>query len=270
MQSLQCHQAAIRHPQTRQGEGGLMQSVIVAALLILLPAGAVGQEAQSIEAVTVTNNSLAGVWKIVMPEGFKGALLGKTEWGQAIDAYCRIEEIHAVLTVHCPGLGMTGTFIDRGAVTIDRSHIRIIWGSTFRRMGISGTLRSTSEFDGTFFIERLGMSSDAPIQTAGRKLSLSESTGDKAGRSALLARLLQQLAQGAPTEALDTHAKTMRFPTPDELRPLGSIQTMIYLGEMTNTGDRPYSVYDVEFSNGNLICELRQSGDNTLDGFLCG
>ena len=61
----------------------------------------------------------------------------------------------------------------------------------------------------------------------------------------------------------------MRFPTSDQLRPLGAIQAMIYLGEKTLTGERPYSVYDVEFSNGNLICELRQR-DDTLDGFICG
>ena len=62
----------------------------------------------------------------------------------------------------------------------------------------------------------------------------------------------------------------MRFPRPDELRPLGAIQAMIYLGEKTHTGERPYSVYDVEFSNGNLICELRQRDDGALDGFICG
>jgi hypothetical protein len=85
----------------------------------------------------------------------------------------------------------------------------------------------------------------------------------------LLARLLQQLVQGAPAEPLDAHARNMRFPRPDELRPLGAMQAMIYLGEKTLTGERPYSVYDVEFSNGNLICELRQR-DDTLDGFICG
>jgi len=71
-------------------------------------------------------------------------------------------------------------------------------------------------------------------------------------------------------EPVDAQAQTMRFPTPDQLSPLGTIQATIYLGEKTFRGERPYSVYDVEFSNGNLICELRQRDDNALDGFICG
>ncbi len=86
----------------------------------------------------------------------------------------------------------------------------------------------------------------------------------------MLARLLQKMTQGAPTEPVDAQAQIMRFPTPDELRPLGMIQATIYLGEKTFSGERPYSVYDVEFSDGNLICELRQRDDNVLDGFICG
>src|SRR6185437_17080609 len=109
--------------------------------------------------------------------------------------------------------------------------------------------------------------SDAPLKSMGQKLSLSTKAPDRAGRSGLLAQLLQQ---GAPPEPVDAQAHTMRFPTPDQLRPLGAVQAMIYLGEKTHTGDRPYSVYDVEFSNGNLICELRQRDDNALDGFICG
>jgi hypothetical protein len=135
---------------------------------------------------------------------------------------------------------------------------------------MAGTLRSVSNFDGTFFVERLGISSDAPFRSVGEKLSLSTNAPDRGGKSALLARLLQQMTQGAPTELVDARAQTMRFPKPDQLRPLRAMQATIYLGELILTGERPYSVYDVEFSNGNLICELRQRDDNTLDGFICG
>jgi hypothetical protein len=247
-----------------------LRKLIIAALLTVLAAPAIAADTNlPTETVTVISNSLAGVWKITVPERLKFAVLGKTEWGPAIEAFCRVEDIRAALTIHCPGLHMSGKFIDRGSVSIDGSTIRLIWGSTFKRLGIAGTLHSVSNFDGTFFVEQLGMSSDAPFKSVGEKLSLSENTPDKAGRSALLARLLQQLVRGAPAEPLDAHAQTIRFPRPDELRPLGAIQAMIYLGEKTHTGERPYSVYDVEFHNGNLICELRQR-DDTLDGFICG
>ena len=242
-----------------------MRRLIIAALLTGLAVPAIAADTNlPTETVTAISNTLTGVWKITMPEGFKAAVLGKTEWGPAIDAFCRVEDIRAQLTVHCPGLHMRDKLIDRGSVSIDGGTIRLIWGSAFKRLGIAGKLRSVSNFDGTFFVERLGISSDAPFKSVGEKLSLSENTPDKAGRSALLARLLQQLVQGAPAEPLDAHAQTMRFPRPDELRPLGAIQAMIYLGEKTLTGERPYSVYDVEFSNGNLICEFLIQVDHKL------
>jgi hypothetical protein len=248
-----------------------LRKFFIAALLTALAVPAAAADTNlSTETVTVSSNSLAGVWKITMPEGFKLAAIGKTEWGPAIDAFCRVEDINAAPKIHCPGLGMSGKLIDRGSVSINNGAIRLIWGTAFKRLGIAGTTRSASNFDGTFFVERLGISSDAPFKSVGEKLSLSINAPDKAGKSALLARLIQQLTQGAPTEPVDTLAHTMRFPTPDQLRPLGAMQATIYLGEKILTKERPYSVYDVEFSNGNLICELRQRDDNALDGFICG
>jgi hypothetical protein len=251
--------------------GASARKLIIAALLtaLAIPAAAADTSLPT-ETVTVSSKSLAGVWKITVPEGFKLAVVGKTEWGPAIDAFCRIEDIRAALTIHCPGLHFSSKFIDRGSVSVDKGAIRLVWGSAFKRLGMAGTLRSVSNFDGTFFVERLGISSDAPFRSVGEKLSLSTNAPDRGGKSALLARLLQQMTQGAPTELVDARAQTMRFPKPDQLRPLGAMQATIYLGELILTGERPYSVYDVEFSNGNLICELRQRDDNTLDGFICG
>jgi hypothetical protein len=247
-----------------------VRKLIIAALLTALAIPAAGADTSlPTETVTVSSDSLAGVWKITMPEGWSG-VIGKTEWGPAIDAFCRVEDIRAVLTIHCAGLSISGKFIDRGSVSIGGGTVRLILGSAFKRLGMVGALHSASNFDGTFFVERLGISSDAPFKSVGQKLSLSTNAPDGAGRSGLLAKLLQQVMRGAPTEPVDAQVRTMRFPTPDQLRPLGAIQAMIYLGEKTHTGDRPYSAYDVEFSNGNLICELRQRDDKTLDGFICG
>jgi hypothetical protein len=249
----------------------LMRKLLAAALLLLLPAVALAQDALPIETIESDGlDSLTGVWKITMPEGFKASLFGKTEWGPTIEDYCRFEEIGAALTFHCPGLRLGGKYVSRGTVTLDKGHIRLIFGSAFMRFGMVGTLHSDAKFDGTFFIEYVGISSDAPAKSVGEKMSLSETTPDKAGKSALLARLFQQMAQGGPTEPFDAHAMTMRFLKPDDLHPLGTIQTIIYLGEVAPGTERPSSVYDVEFANGNLICQLRQRDDNTLDYFDCG
>jgi hypothetical protein len=245
-----------------------MRGAIIAALLtaLAIPATAADTNLPT-ESVTVSNTSLTGVWKITVPEGFRGVV---PDWGPAVDAFCRVEEIGAALTIHCPGLNMSGKFIDRGTVAIDGGTIRLIWGSAFKRLGMVGALHSASSFDGTFFLERLGLSSEAPFKSRAQKLSLSTHAPDTAGRAGLLAQLLRQMMQGAPIETVDAQAHTMRLATPDQLRPLGTIQAMVYLGELTLTGERPYSVYDVEFSDGNLICEVRQRDDNVLDGFICG
>lgn len=271
-----CHSRASGNPTSNNGYRteswmSAFAGVTIVALLtaLVVPGTAAADTNLPTESVTVSSDSLAGVWKIAMPEGWSGAF-GKTEWGPAIDAFCRVEDIRAALTIHCAGLSISGKFVDRGSVSLDRGTIRLIWGSAFRRLGMVGTLHSASNFDGTFFVERLGIASDAPFKSLGQKLSLSTKAPDAAGRAGLLARLLQQMMQGAPSEPVDAQAHTFRFPTPDQLRPLGAIQAVVYLGEKAHTGERPYSVYDVEFSDGSLICELRQRDDKALDGFICG
>jgi len=94
-----------------------VRKLIIAALLtaLAIPAAAADTSLPT-ETVTVSSKSLAGVWKITMPEGWAG--FGKTEWGPAIDAFCRIEDIRAALTIHCPGLRFSGKLIDRGSVSI--------------------------------------------------------------------------------------------------------------------------------------------------------
>jgi hypothetical protein len=249
-------------------EKQMRKLVIVLSLVTWAVSAAPAQIGLPTESVIVSNDSLSGIWKIRMPEGWKAGVLGKTEWGAPTDKYCRIEEFGGALTIHCPGLRLSATFIDRGIITIAGNGIRLVWGSRIRRAGLIGTVRSNSAIEGTFFIEYFGISSDDPAKLTATKLSLSESTPDKAGKAAFLGRLIEQLAQGTPP--VDTGAGLIRFPTPDQLRPLGPVQTMIYLGEFAPSTDRPYDVYDVEFSGGNLICELRQRADDTIDGFVCG
>jgi hypothetical protein len=94
-------------------------AIRLSALLFCLLTGSVS--AQPIEAVTVEDSSVAGVWKFTAPQGFSASLLGKTRWGPMTDEFCEIEKIRTAMTVHCPGLHFDGTDISRepsGSTTI--------------------------------------------------------------------------------------------------------------------------------------------------------
>ncbi len=92
---------------------------------------------------------------------------------------------------------------------------------------------------------------------------------DKMGGATILRNLLQQVAQGSPPKIDGLDPKTTAIPKQDELQQLGSIQTIVYVGEVANTRDAN-SAYDVEFSNGDLICNIHRHDDGELDTFFCG
>jgi hypothetical protein len=248
-----------------------MRMVNAVALLALLPVTAAAQQqgALPMESVSVEDGGLAGAWKLRIPAGFRGSffLLGSTQWSPMVDVFCRIEK-GPTLSIHCPGLRLGGNLISRGAVTINGNRIRMVWGAG-ARFGLEGTLRPAAQFEGKFFIENFLSRSNAPEIATGSKLTLAANVPDLGGKSALLGRLLGEMAQGAvPTWSLDANA-TVRIPTPEMLQPLGAVQAILYLGEKNLPEEAPYSAYDVEFSNGNLICELRERGD-AVNWFDCG
>jgi hypothetical protein len=229
------------------------------------------------ETVTVESDSPVGLWKITVPRGFRSPFVGKTEWGPLTDEFCQIEKMRNELTVHCLGLRLGGRDVSRGSLSIQGSHIRMAWGSTFFYMAINGTRQSAGQFEGTLSVNALGISSDAPEQVTGTRLSVPADTPDKGGKSGLLARLLDEMAKGVVTEPLAPMPAAaqvgpgtyVRLLKPDTLQALGSVQSMIYLGRK-NIAAGPTDVYDVEFANGHLICELHQAADNAIDYFDCG
>lgn len=239
------------------------------ALLLCLLTGSA--TAQPVETVRVDDASPVGVWKFNMPQGFHASPLGKTRWGSMADQFCEIEKIRATMTVHCLGLRFGGEDISRGTASIRDSHLRLTWGSMLHYVAINGVLGPAGQFEGTFSLQNLGISSDAPENVTGEKLALSAGAPDKAGKSGLLAHTLDEMAKGALTAPPDPSAAAVKILKPETLQALGSVQSVIYIGEknLSSTMD-PYSVYDVEFANGHLICELRQAADNRLDYFDCG
>jgi hypothetical protein len=73
--------------------------------------------------------------------------------------------------------------------------------------------------------------------------------------------------------------------TSDEIRSLGKVEAVLYLGEgstvrpiFSDAGAvRPasslfafaFSAYQVEFTNGQRLCGIHQRADGVLDGFVC-
>jgi hypothetical protein len=246
-----------------------MRSLIAAVALAALPLPAVAQNAAPVESVVVNGGTLAGVWKFTVPGSFKGGLFGKTEWGPAVGEFCEIEEMRAALTVHCPGLHIGSEDVSRGTVSLNKGHIRMAWGSMRLYFAINGALSPNGEFTGVFSAQFLGISSDDPEKVTGERLSLSADKPDKGGKSDLLARLLDQMANGAVTEPRDPDPKAVKILKPDTLHALGGLQSIIYIGDKAEPAGA-VSVYDAELANGHLICELRQDADGKLDYLDCG
>jgi len=147
------------------------------------------------------------------------------------------------------------------------------------RAVFDGTLQSSTQFTGNIALKLSGIRYDDPEQSIATKRTLSKAAPDEAGKSALLARLLSEMAKGLPLERPAEQSGNVELLTPEALRPLGAAQTVIYLGEFakpvgTKSDGSPqyfinFSVYDVEFVNGNRLCGLHQRDDGVLDGLLC-
>jgi hypothetical protein len=222
------------------------------------------------EAVTVSDDSLVGIWKVTMPQGFDFSFFHKTKWGPQVDAYCQIEQSGKKLTIHCLGFRIGSNDVSHGTLSMEGRTVRMTWGSTFFYAAINGTRRSATQFDGTFFVEGMGVSDDAPGKVAGIKLTLASNAPDKGGKLHSVELLLDKMSKGLLNVAPDANAAGVRVLSPDTLHSLGDVQSIIYVGETNSVFASPASVYDIEFSNGHLICSLHEDANNKLDQFDCG
>ncbi|MGA7676610.1 MAG: hypothetical protein WCA78_16385 [Rhizomicrobium sp.] len=247
------------------------------AMVIALTAPCMAEDsiATSTETIVVSASALTGVWKMNWPEsGFIALLHHDAYWGPLRDHFCRIEQARSDMKVRCIGMGdWTGT------VTVEDGKIHIAWGTMLARLALDGIVQSATHFDGNFAIKLVGIEYDDPQIANGTKLTLSETLPDKAGKSALLGRVLDQMSKGPITEKVDAQSKNIWTAKPEELRPLGAVKSIIYLGEFTKLLDvksdgsrqyeEPFSVYDVEFANGERLCGLRQDASGALQHFAC-
>ena len=226
--------------------------------------------AQPTESVTVSNDSLVGIWKIAMPQSFDFAVFHKTKWGPQVDTYCQIEQSRKKLTIHCLGLRIGGKDVSHGTLSMKGRNVRMIWGSALFYAAINGTRRSAIQFDGTFSVQGMGVSDDAPGKVVGIRLALDSNAPDKGGKAHSVELLLDGMSKGPLNMAPDANAAGIRVLSPDTLRSLGDVQSIIYVGGTSSVFASPASVYDIEFANGHLICSWHEDANNKLDQFDCG
>jgi hypothetical protein len=237
---------------------GLMRWIAACALLF----AATPSMAQQTESITVTADAMLGVWKITSPHfvGKKG-LFGDWFFGPLTDSFCRMERKDDDLTMPCLQGG-------EAIVTLRGDKIHLAVGIVLARFVIDGVMQPGPSFTGHAAVKLVGISTEDPGISSGTRLDLSTPPPDTGG----LAQLLRDLvAQGIAHIAHDDKVKD----SPALRADLGSLQAALYLGQQDRVGgpgktDKDFfTVYALEFENGERICGLHRREDGTLDAFGC-
>ncbi len=161
-----------------------------------------------------------------------------------------------------------------------------------------GNPQSKTEISGHLGMFCNGQLRENGVRMTITKMVLPDNTPDTGGQSAYLRRLLEEMANGQVTETYtklhyvpsdpavvpippDVERQLFAFLTPDDLRPLGKIVSVIYVAQyFPNMGwsrdrrdfvysDQPSRIYAVEFENGERLCSLHRRPDGVLDQFEC-
>lgn len=253
-----------------------MNRLVLFALLLATPALAQDREQ---ETVTVQGSSLVGIWHGTLGQsGFRGLfgnLTGMTpmKLGQVVVLHCRIASAGNELEMSCPQFGTMGR------VTAADGVVRI--GG--RRMAFEGEQPDLNRLRGHFRSRSwLGLSQDNPVVAEAVRVVPQADEPDRAGKAALLSRILEQGLAAAPhdREAMRKNGSTLNLPK------VGQVQGISYLGQETkwdwppppgtkadimNLPNRPdfFSVYVVRSADGELLCSLHQRDDGVLDAIGC-
>lgn len=266
-----------------------MRKLIATALLLLVPGGASfaqPQDASPIETIESDGlDTLTGIWKIAFPSitwAVSAPLMGQGRLTFSLgDTFCRV--------THAGGDEASVTCLDggiwrHGTATLDGKKLHIAWGSMMARLVIDTKLESTTAFSGTFGLKLMGIPHDAATPVTGQRLTVPETAPDTAGKAGLVSATLAQLTSGA---AINAHEDAIarqylgaQTHAPAEIQSLGKLEAILYLGEGSRQqwpakrGDPVpppflFSVYQVEFANGQRLCAIHLADDGALDGFLC-
>ena len=216
----------------------------LALLLLAMPCAA-----QETESVTVNASALLGAWKITRPSYVsKEGLFGDLKFGPPGDLFCRVAQSDDGLMMRClPGQD------NEAKVSFSGDTLHLAWGTMMARLAVDGVMQPGMRFIGHVSVRVAGVGLADPAVSTGSKLDLSASPPDGGGLAQLLRDAVKEKA--LPTE-------------------LGSIQAVVYLGRQDKSGPQPagkeyFTVYAVEFENGERICGLHRRDDGMLDAFQC-
>jgi len=240
------------------------------------------------ETVTVTDESLIGPWRIGMPLWNFVQRNVSIDYGPMRDAYCRVEGRRDDLHVHCL-LPRTPLKMGDGDMSLHGDAMHICWCDFIGGEHVDATQKTPGVFSGSLTVRVTGIPVfRAPSALTASRIVVSDSTPDAGGKSAVLAKLLAGIADGVPLSSLaQLPAKfpaNADPPTAEELRGLGPVRLVAYLGHTTPPedyaalgqpslpgDDRAFlmQVYDVEFAKGERVCELRTREDGVVNGLVC-
>jgi hypothetical protein len=267
----------------------MKQFVALAFLFAFCPLAALAQN----ETVEVNGQeSLTGVWKITFPGGASGYMPGRGRlYTATIQSFCRLQQVGEKVSAAClPGWGP-----DSGSGELDGKALHLAWGIALARSVIDATVEQSSAhaFQGEFALKILGIRHAAPTPATAHRLMLGPAAPDTAGKAKLLTRTLEELAAGAIATPHETDVALVfghqmganQANTAEEIRGLGKVEAVLYLGEGSAPHSRvsdvdttkvtftlpgfAFSAYQVEFTHGERLCGIHQREDGTLDGFLC-
>ena len=283
-----------------------MKRVALTFALAFLPLAASAQR----ETIEVDGKeTLSGLWKISFPAGASGYAPGRGRlYTAGMESFCRLQQTGENVSAIClPGWGP-----DSGDGDLDGKDLHLAWGISLFRAVIDAKIESGSAraFNGDFALKVFGIRHDAPTPASARKLVLDPAAPDTAGKARLLTQTLAELAAGAIVTRHDADVALNfghqmddnKANTPEEIRSLGKVEAVLYLGEGCAAHSRvsgavlhlgedcavhsgvsdidnahtdfplsvfAFSAYQVEFTNGERLCGIHQREDGVLDGFLC-
>jgi hypothetical protein len=250
-----------------------MRSLLLCLSFAVLSCAAAAPEG---ETVLVRSADISGIWKIETPDGGQINVGGEDSFGPTEEEFCRIGQKAGDLSVRCLG---PHHYTQVGDGEIDDGKLHLAWGSMMLRFVIDAPLYSSVAFEGRFAVKLVGSRHQAPTPVKGAKLSLSFGAPDPDGLKPVLLQAIEEWTHGGLRLPHDAAAIKRnidgREPTSAKnLLAYGKVIGVVYLGKIETrdeTGKRQpfFSVYDIEFENGERLCGVHRRGDGALDGFLC-
>jgi len=262
------------------------------ALAFVLAFSPLAAFAQSETVEVDGREALSGLWKISFPAGASGYMPGRGRlYTAGMESFCRLQQKGKNVSALClPGWGP-----DSGDGDLDGKDLHLAWGIALARAVIDAKIESGSvrAINGIFALKVFGIRHDAPTPASARKLVLDPAAPDTAGKAKLLTQTLEELAAGAIVTPHDADVALNfghqmgdnKANTPEEMRSLGKVEAVLYLGEGSAPHGRfsdvdtthlafaipgfAFSAYQVEFTNGERLCGIHQREDGVVDGFLC-